>query len=196
MFRSLRRSRLIWLGVGLVAGLVVASLWPHTPLHAVATDRYETFAIASGPLDDESEAVYFLDFLTGDLRARVLGKRGGFNGYFEYNVLNDLGVDPAKNPRYMMVTGLATIQQAGARMQFGRSVCYVAEITTGKVGAFAIPWNPAWRTSNATIRQNLVPLGVTQFRAAGPGASLIPEPITEKPVKKRERTPAKEKAQE
>ena len=55
-------------------GLVLSGLWPQTPLHATATDRSDTFAIATGAVDDDTEAVYFLDFLTGDLRAVVLGR--------------------------------------------------------------------------------------------------------------------------
>ena len=56
----------------------------------------------------ETEAVYFLDFLTGNLSAVVLGRQGnGFTAFYQYNVLNDLGVDPARNPRFMMVTGMA-----------------------------------------------------------------------------------------
>ena len=35
---------------GVVGALAVAGYWPHTPLHAVATDRYDTFAMATGPL--------------------------------------------------------------------------------------------------------------------------------------------------
>ena len=61
---------LVAVGIGLVAGLVLSGFWPHTPLYAVATDRIETFAMATGPVDDEVEAVYFLDFLTGDLAGR------------------------------------------------------------------------------------------------------------------------------
>ena len=63
------------MGMGLALGLVLSGLWPHTPLHAVSTDRGETYAIATGPVDNEVEAVYFLDFLTGDLGAIVLGRQ-------------------------------------------------------------------------------------------------------------------------
>ena len=47
-------------------GLVLTGFLPDTPLHAVSTDRTDTFAMATGPVDSEVEAVYFLDFLTGD----------------------------------------------------------------------------------------------------------------------------------
>ena len=38
----------IVLGVGFVGGLVASGFWPYTPLHAVATDRSDSFAIATG----------------------------------------------------------------------------------------------------------------------------------------------------
>ena len=101
-------------GVGLALGLVLSGLWPHTPLHAVSTDRGETYAIATGPVDNEVEAVYFLDFLTGDLGALVLGRQPRtWTGFFRTNVSTDLGVDPQKNPKFLMVTGMANLRRAG-----------------------------------------------------------------------------------
>ena len=171
MFHALRYSRTTWLAVGLIGGLILGGFWPHTPLHAVATDRYDTFAIATGPLDEEVEAIFFLDFLTGDLRAAVLSKQGVFNAFFEYNnVFGDLGVNPAKNPRFLMVTGMARMQRGGARISPGNAVVYVAEITTGKVAAYAVPWNAALRNANVPIRQPLMPLSVARFRPPPPGA--------------------------
>ena len=75
-----KHARLAWLGFGLVAGLLLAWFWPNTPLRAVATDRCDTFAMATVPLDDTVEAVCFLDFLTGNLRGAALSKlTGQFN---------------------------------------------------------------------------------------------------------------------
>ncbi len=53
----------------LLIGIVLGGFLPHIPLHAVATDRGETYIIATGLLDTDVEAVYFLDCLTGDLFA-------------------------------------------------------------------------------------------------------------------------------
>ena len=69
-----KTSALVWLGLGLLAGLLVAGFWPSVPLHAVATDKIETFSMATGPVEPEYEAVYFLDHLTGDLHAYVIGR--------------------------------------------------------------------------------------------------------------------------
>ncbi len=167
MIRRLLESRFAWLAVGVIGGFLLSGLLPHMPVHAVATDRIDTFAIATGPVDAEFEAVYFLDFLTGDLRAAVLGKNAGqFMAYFNYNVIQDLGVDPTKNPKFLMVTGMATLRRGGARLQPSLSVVYVAEVTTGNVAAYAIPWSPAVHNANRPIIESLVPVAVTKFRPA------------------------------
>jgi len=185
MFHTLANGRLAYLAVGLGLGLLLTLLavgvWPTRPIAAVATDRYETFAMATGPVDEEVEAVYFLDFLTGDLRAVVLGKQGNrFTAFYTYNVLNDLGVDPSKNPRFMMVTGMANPRRGAARMQPSLAVVYVAEITTGQVAAYAIPWSKGDHAAGRIIGPApLVPLAVTRFRAAGAGPGG-PAPVVPK----------------
>ena len=171
MFHVFNHSRFVWLGIGLVGGLILCGTWPQTPLHAVATDRTNTFAMATGPVDQDIEAVYFLDFLTGDLSAVVLGRQGRvFTAFYHYpgnRLLADLGVDPAKNPKYLMTTGLVDLRQGGARLQPSVSVVYVAEVSTGKVAAYAIPWSrTAWAVGRVVPPLPLVPLAVTRFRAA------------------------------
>jgi hypothetical protein len=159
-------GRLGWLALGAAAGLLAAGFWPQSPLHAVATDRSETFAIATGQIDEGMEAIYFLDFVSGDLRAAVVSRQSGkFNAFFEANVLHTLGVDPSRNPRYMMVTGLADIRRGGPRMQVGRSIVYVAEVTSGRVAAYAIPWGPTTVAAGQVIQQPLMLMDVTTFRA-------------------------------
>jgi len=177
MFRSVKSSPLVWLAIGLVGGLIVGGLWPQTPLHAVATDRLDSFAMATGPVDEDAEAVFFLDFLSGDLRAVVLGKQvGKFTAFFAHNVLNDLGVNPANNPRFMMVTGLNNLRRGAAHVAYSRSLVYVAEVTTGKVAAYALPWTPVMHGPAAGGPKPFIPLDVTRFRAApGPvGGPVVP----------------------
>lgn len=166
---------LVYLGLGLVGGLVLTSVWPNTPLHAVATDRLDTFAIATGPVDDQSEAIYFLDFLTGDLNAAVIGRQPGggkymVTGHYGRNVLSDIGVDAAKNPRFLMTTGLADLMRGGkgGAVQPSRAVVYVAEVTSGRVAAYAVPWNATLHTRGQFVRQPLVQIIAFPFRAAAP----------------------------
>ncbi len=174
-----RRYR-VWiaLAVGLVSGLVLSGLWPQTPLHASATDRSDTFAIATGAVDYDTEAVYFLDFLTGDLRAVVLGRMGSFTGLFGINVAADLGIDTQKNPKFMMATGLANLRQAGgSRMRPSGAVCYVAEVTSGKMGAYVIPWSTSMQAANQLNIQPLACVGRTYFRAvtgSAPATTNVP----------------------
>ena len=154
-----------WLGIGLLGGLVLSGLMPNSPLHAVATDRTKTFAMATGLVDDDIEAVFFLDFLTGNLNATVLSRETGrFTVCYAHNVLNDLGIDRTKNPRYLMVTGQANLRQGLAPSQLGRVVVYVAELTSGRVAAYALLWSPAMKNFRHPVRQLMKLLDVTQFR--------------------------------
>lgn len=184
MYQSVRTGRVGWLavgvGIGLVVGLMAAGLWPHVPLHAVATDRNQTFAMATGPVDEEVEAVYLLDFLTGDLRAVVLGRQGGaFTNFYSYpgpSLLRDLGIDdPSKNLRFMMATGMANLRRGSARMQPSLAVVYVAEVTSGRMAAYGIPWSKGLHAAGQIVRQHLVLLAVTPFRApAGAAVGAAP----------------------
>ncbi len=167
MLHAVRKSRSVWLFAGIGIGLVIHALWADAPLEAVATDRYENFAIATGPLDNDVEALYFLDSATGDLMAAVLSTQTGqFNSFYKYNILNDLGVDPGKNPRFLIVTGVADIRRGSARLRPGRAIVYIAELTSGKVGAYAIPWARERHNAGQPFVGTFVPLDVTQMRVA------------------------------
>jgi hypothetical protein len=164
------------LGICLAIGLVLTGLWPQTPLYAVATDRVETYGMATGPLDSDVEAVYFLDYLTGQLTAVVLGKQQGTcTGVFQANVAVDLKLDKQTNPKFLMTTGIVNLRRSGGtRLQPASSVCYVAEVTSGKVAAYNIHWSPTMYASNQPQGGPLFLIGVTQFRQGlgpGPGGS-------------------------
>ncbi|MGD9648601.1 MAG: hypothetical protein AB7U73_23015 [Pirellulales bacterium] len=166
------RRRGAWFAGGAMFGFAAAALlfgagvWPHTPLHATATDRYENFAIATGPLDENVEAVFFLDFISGDLKAAVLSPQfGRFNAMFARNILNDLGVDPTQNPHYLMVTGVANLRRSGGgQFRPSASVVYVAELTTGKIAAYSVPWRPDIHNAGAPFQGQMILLDVAPFR--------------------------------
>lgn len=171
MLRAMQNHRSSWLALGLLlggaAGALLGGLWPAQAVHGVATDRYENFAIATGPLDNEVEAVFFLDSLTGDLKASVLNiNNGTFTAFYQYNILRDFGVEPSKNPRYLMVTGVADLRRfGGAQVRPGACVVYIAELTTGKLAAYGVPWSPDMHKRGAAFQGQLIPLDVAQFRA-------------------------------
>jgi len=159
---------MVWGVGGLLLGVLLAGFCPHAPLHASATDRYDTFAIATGMIEDGVEAIYFLDFLTGDLKAAVLSRNipSRFNSFFQRNILNDLGIDPTRNPRYLVVTGLNDLRRGGSRLRPSIGVCYIAEITSGRVAAYAIPWDSNRHAAGQEMTGEIILLDVKQFRTA------------------------------
>jgi hypothetical protein len=169
MLAKMTNNYLAWLTVGLVGGWLLCSTMAPQPLDAVASDRMDTFAMATGPVDADFEAVYMLDFLTGDLVAAVLGKNTrAFTARFDGNVMRDLQIDPSKNPKFLMVTGMANIRRGGSQLQPSASVLYVAEVTTGRIAAYAIPWSASLHNAGKPMQQPLVLIASAPFRGPMP----------------------------
>lgn len=149
MVRSMFGTRMMWMAAGLLIGAALISLIPHNTLHAVATDRQDTFAICTGRITDETEGVFTLDFLTGALTGAVINRNTQkFSLTYSANSLVDLKLEQGKTPKFVLVTGDAEIAPRGVK-QFGRSIIYVAELTSGNMCAYAIPFNPQWLNSTA-----------------------------------------------
>ena len=152
--------------LGIFVGAVVAAAWvgvgQGNQVQATATHGQSNFAIATGPVDNGIEAFYFLDFLTGELRAAVISRRTAeFTALFERNIQGDFGA-LAKNPKYLMVTGLADLPRGRASTQIGSSLIYVAEASSGIVCAYAVPFNSGF---NAAGKPQSGPL---ELIASGP----------------------------
>lgn len=164
------RSRSAYLGVGLVSGLVIGlnveGLWPSMPLHAAATHGIDKFAIATGLVDNSVEALYFLDFLTGDMRAAVINpKTCKFNAFFTRNIAADFA-GAGRTSGYLMVTGSVNMPRGTNNFQYAQSIVYVAEASTGQVAAYTIPWNSTQHAAGVTQYGEFRPLDVRQFRTA------------------------------
>jgi len=109
-------------------------------------------AAATGPVDDDTEGLFTLDFTTGLLRGAVLGRRNAkFAAYYYRDVRSDLGVDPSKRARYLLVTGQVNLPRGGGLNQPGRSVIYVVDANSGNFAAYGIPSNPT-RTAVVQVR--------------------------------------------
>ncbi|TXT27311.1 MAG: hypothetical protein FD138_2765 [Planctomycetota bacterium] len=156
----------LWLTAGVVVGLGIAALWPQRPLAAATSDRNEKFGMCTVYVAENLEAVFVLDFLTGRLTGACLGKQSnaGFVQFFAADVASDLQVKGAK-PAYAMTPGLAQIRSRPG-VQPAASVIYVAEMTTGKVGCYAIPF--LLPNSKNPVPAKLAPLDVYTFRDAAP----------------------------
>ena len=166
--RGILQDRLVLLGLGVVGGFVVAWMaldrGPQIELHATATQGVENFAIATGMIGSGVEGLYFLDFTTGDLKATVVNpKTGMFNSAFSHNILQDFG--PIKNPKFLIVTGQANMPRGRAPFQYAQSIIYVAEVTTGQVMAYSVPWNSARQAAQQPQQGGFVKLDTLRFRA-------------------------------
>ena len=186
MTKRIKFGKLGLVASGLLAGFAASLLvfqlfdngeptfnFPNFPIEASATDSNSTFAMATGQIDQDIEAVYFLDALTGDLNGVVLSQQSGkFMVYYHRNILADLGVDPTKNPKFLMVTGAVNLRRGAGGSQPGPVVVYIAEITTGKVAAYAIPWSAGMKNLNRPTRLEFIPLGRTICRRQTPGTGM------------------------
>jgi hypothetical protein len=162
-------SKYAWLGCGLVLGLVLGGFLPHAPLHAVATDRHENFAIATAAMDDGVEGVFFLDFTTGNLQGAVINPlRGAIGITYSRNVQADMKVDLSKSPKFMMVTGAMEVRGPGGSGQYAQSVVYVAEASSGIIACYAMPFNRAVlnNAAGAAAPAEFLPMFVGPFRQA------------------------------
>lgn len=145
MTRSISDSRGVWLVVGLLAGLGIATFWPHEPALASATDRTAQFSMATGSVNPLTplDGVFVLDFLTGTIRGAVLNEQSSqFTQFYYRDLAQDFKVDPKKEPSYAMVTGVANIN-ARPGFQASNCVIYVAELSSGTVAAYSFPYTVA-----------------------------------------------------
>ena len=182
MTRSMLRPAL-WLAIGLNVGLLggfglacfTGQFLGTVPVQATATQGQESFAIATGEVDDGIEAVYFLDFLTGQLKAAVLNPRTGkFTAFYTYDkIFDDLGISlkDIKNPKFLMVTGVTDMRRGNGAAKLGKGVVYITELTSGKIGAYAVPFNTNTFAQAKTVNDKLVPLDAVPSRtvAVRPG---------------------------
>ncbi len=155
----------VWLATGLVVGMSIASIWPHEPLSAATADRNEKFGLITAPVSVNSEAVFVIDYLTGRLSGALLQRtRSGtaFVNFYYRNLAEDFKVGASGEPYYAVSSGFAEIPNTGGS-QWGQSALYVAELTSGKVGAYAIPYQI---TQRALPPQPLTPIGSFPFREA------------------------------
>jgi hypothetical protein len=166
-FFKTRAACLGWgIVLGLIIGLNVQGIWPSVPLHASATHGLDKFAIATGLVDSNVEALYFLDYLTGDLRAAVINpKNGRFNSFFTRNIAADFA-GAGRGTGYLLVTGTVDMPRGRSGFQFARSVVYVADATTGQVAAYTIPWNSSAHAAGTQQYGEFQLLDVRPFRTA------------------------------
>ena len=124
-----------------------------THLHAATASQNEAYAMATGAIDEEVEGVYLLNFLTGDLQCSVMGIRTGrFAGMFKTNVIRDLGMDPAKQPAYLMATGRVGFARGWGRPDRHCPSCTCWTPPRAGLPPIVCPGGAIWRTRAVSRR--------------------------------------------
>lgn len=119
-------------------------------LKAMATHGSDTFAVATGNVDDDVEGLFTLDFVTGDLQCFVINPRNGaIGGWFKTNVAAVFTSDKGKKPNYLLTTGHINVAGGYGGQRPAASLCYVADANSGEVAAFSFPWVKAATTAGA-----------------------------------------------
>ena len=155
MLRTRTRNALLWVSLGLLLGLS-AGLAVHIgidsrrstarlpleelKLQASASHGADTFAMATGIVDD-TEAVFMLDYLTGELQCYVINPRTAkFGAMFKTNVWKEMPVAKGKGkPSYVMCTGTWSYKGGSTGGgKFGDCVVYVADANTGDFAAYSV----------------------------------------------------------
>ncbi|REJ98807.1 MAG: hypothetical protein DWQ35_00075 [Planctomycetota bacterium] len=163
------------LAIGIAAGTLVTvaltSPSSGTLVQATATHGIDKFAIATGQLDESTEAIYFLDFLTLELKGAALSRQTAkFTTLYKRNIANDFrgstGDRDLKNPRFLLVTGLGNLQQRGGD-RIAKAVVYVVEVNSGLCAAYATPERRSRRATGTTSTDELILLHVLPLRREG-----------------------------
>jgi len=154
--------------IGLVAGFWGASLREPLPLYAMTAHGSERKTMVTVPLDAGLEAVIALDHVTADLTGYVLDRFSGkFFIQYRYNVANDFPLRQGKQPRFLMVSGMADFRQFTSNVRLADGLVYVSEENSGQVVAYGMPWNTQFRASSTGPQQlKFVPLDYAKTRFA------------------------------
>jgi hypothetical protein len=114
-------------------------------LKAMATHGGKTFAVATGPVDEEVEGLYTLDFLTGDLQCFVVNTRTAApGGWFRTNIAKDISIERGREPSYLLVTGTFNMRGAAGNARPSASLVYVVDANTGEVACYSFLWSRAF----------------------------------------------------
>jgi len=136
-------------------------------LHAFGASSADTVMLATGPTDDSTEGCFALDSVTGTLTMVAPNARTAqFSNVFKGNVLNDLGVQRGKAPKFVMVTGQASFVRGAGVNQPGRTVVYIADANSGNMVAYGFQWNQNAQKAGAPQAGTFMKLGQFKVREA------------------------------
>lgn len=121
--------------LGLTAGWL---LYGQNPPALAGNDRYQDYVlatgpVAAGPIAQDLDALWLLDYRAGKLLGTVVNRNTGkITGFAEADLVKEFGIPPRADCHFLMTTGMIGPNQ---------SVLYVAEITTGRLGIYSLAMN-------------------------------------------------------
>jgi hypothetical protein len=158
IFFMMTKVRQVWfsgavfggcVGLAVLAGWILGtyskptSAVPELKLNAVAGYGTENFAMCTGNIDGNTEGLFTLDYLTGELQCWVINPRtGAWGGLYKHNVATDLEVEKGKKPSFVMTTGSINFASIGGMKRPAACVVYVADANTGKFAAYSLAITP------------------------------------------------------
>lgn len=165
MLRKLTDPSAVWLLVGLVLGVGATVFLQGPSSYATATDHSEEFAIATGLINSSLEGVYLLDFKAGSLLGTVMNQQNGeFQQFYKRDLTKDFVLNARSKPKFIMVTGLME-QARGAQVPINH-VLYVAELNSGRLGAYVMPFRG--NVVQGTFTDELKLVNMMSFRQGTP----------------------------
>jgi hypothetical protein len=159
-------GRFLWLGAGLLLGVVGAAVYFGPAKTAQAgDDRYGDFIMCTGPVSvlpgAKTDGVWLLDYRAGKLLGTVIDRSTGkIVGWAEVDLVTEFGIQPKQNVHFMMTTGSITT---------GQAALYLSETTTGRLGVYTMGQRPDANPGVVIRRHDLV-----LFRQPTPAGAEAP----------------------
>jgi hypothetical protein len=128
-------ARLLWLGVGLLFGIVGAWFFLQPPQEArAANDRYDDYILCTGAVADrhgaQTDGVWLLDYRAGKLLGTLIDRASAkIVGWAEVDLVEEFNIPPKSPVHFMMTTGM---------IANGQAALYVTETTSGKMGVYSM----------------------------------------------------------
>lgn len=142
---------------------------------ATATHGGDNMAVATGEVNENVDAVYFLDYKTGDLTAYVYYPRyQRFGAMYRSNITEQL---PAtKNGDYLLVTGHAITPAVASNNRPAQTLVYVVDVNSGQFAAYGLSYSQTLESAGQPQGGPLVFVGGGSVRAASAGGTSVPPP--------------------
>jgi hypothetical protein len=128
--------RLLWLGTGLILGLIGAGLYlmPSQRALASSNDRFEDYIMCTGAVGvtprAPTDGLWLLDYRKGKLLGTVIDRvQGKIIGWAELDLVKEFGVQPKQDVHFMMLTG---------NIANGQAALYLAEMNSGVLGVYTL----------------------------------------------------------